>query len=1085
MGFHMFHPVLKHKFPWMKMATNSSMYTDLGCTSLVWDFISPFKWIPIPCDMGFDAPLIICHSKKHITRQRHYSHKEHLVVYAMKDATGFPWFDEACFSEAGPPQKRNQTDYLKSGVQFTCSDGHLEESNVISSNAHREIETALHWLFKDRCSVCHICLYGPIDYLHSTLNLNVQICINTIQRTFKSYHNSSITMSVDVVNGSIVSGSEGCGKNAIGLYTYCILNNTHCGGQNKHHDSFKNYLTDFRLTYSTSDCFVITLPSLTSEAVCGSDQFACHNGECVSDVLVLDGTEDCVDGSDETHTLGICTFHNNNTVYTGRFTQCQSCTRDKCVCSQHYFQCTNSGCIPWHLVCDGEIHCSDGLDEVVCDITTDPLYTTSEPNHSSHAIYCNTTNTFIESWRVGDGFPDCGVFGEVLYDLDDIYPVIPQLPWVFNAEDEQIHDSSTDHDIKCELGTLPCKFSITNECFPFTKLCVYDKNEHGRLRQCKNGGHLTNCEFIQCSGLYKCPMSYCLPLRRICDGVVDCPGGEDEGSCNEKPLLCPGFLRCRGGGCVHPVHICDGYIDCLELGEDELYCTKAPCPVGCHCLASSLVCYKVNISHVMAQSLKSVIISGSSGSFPSVNQGEYLINLELTHSSLSQVELHNFKGSANIIWLRLSNNKIRSLKPSCFSLLKHLRELVITDNDIIYTHPYSLYKLALLVQLDMHNSFRTSEMFISLTSLQLLNMSGNIIEELTMTFPNQRNLVIDMVNLGVNAIRLTGTPLQRVHVYADWNYVCCHLNVSECTSGQSLTCLCGHEYQGYAWPIGIALTATSLISAIAKRALPKVAATPASLNKDISSVLMGLYLIFIDLKHVAYSLPGVVVIPGSPQHVMCIIASCLQYTSIGLQCLMDTTVLFSLQQITKHWHRPKSEVVKSIKYLCLVIWLDLIFIVPIWLTIEFAVNGSQLNLGHACSVLIGSKLDLFGSLPAAYIVFIYVMGLISQACLIRCIVQNIKESQISVNTCHVGGSEMDKSRKVLRNLFKRYIPPAILNLPLIISIVSMLVIPEVITQVSFLYAIIAFPLPCVWIIFCSLAEFRSHSNSYRGSVNTS
>ena len=33
------------------------------------------------------------------------------------------------------------------------------------------------------------------------------------------------------------------------------------------------------------------------------------------------------------------------------------------------------------------------------------------------------------------------------------------------------------------------------------------------------------------AGMYHCPTSFCIPYRKICDGVRDCPMGEDEQDC--------------------------------------------------------------------------------------------------------------------------------------------------------------------------------------------------------------------------------------------------------------------------------------------------------------------------------------------------------------------------------------------------------------------------------------------------------------------------------------------------------------------------------------------------------------------------
>ena len=32
---------------------------------------------------------------------------------------------------------------------------------------------------------------------------------------------------------------------------------------------------------------------------------------------------------------------------------------------------------------------------------------------------------------------------------------------------------------------------------------------------------------------YKCHDSFCIPLKRLCDGVTDCPLGDDENRCGK------------------------------------------------------------------------------------------------------------------------------------------------------------------------------------------------------------------------------------------------------------------------------------------------------------------------------------------------------------------------------------------------------------------------------------------------------------------------------------------------------------------------------------------------------------------------
>ena len=48
--------------------------------------------------------------------------------------------------------------------------------------------------------------------------------------------------------------------------------------------------------------------------------------------------------------------------------------------------------------------------------------------------------------------------------------------------------------------------------------------------------HVCNCtENAICPhDMQKCPSSYCIPDRMLCDENIDCPNGEDELNCGEK-----------------------------------------------------------------------------------------------------------------------------------------------------------------------------------------------------------------------------------------------------------------------------------------------------------------------------------------------------------------------------------------------------------------------------------------------------------------------------------------------------------------------------------------------------------------------
>ena len=93
---------------------------------------------------------------------------------------------------------------------------------------------------------------------------------------------------------------------------------------------------------------------------------------------------------------------------------------------------------------------------------------------------------------------------------------------------------------------------------------------------------------VECSNTFKCPRSYCIPTRKVCDGEDDCLEGEDEVNCDS--YRCPSYLKCSDVAyCVHRWEVCDGVPHCPH-GGDETMCDLKPCPRGCECFGHSLTC---------------------------------------------------------------------------------------------------------------------------------------------------------------------------------------------------------------------------------------------------------------------------------------------------------------------------------------------------------------------------------------------------------------------------------------------------------------------------------------------------------------
>ncbi|XP_053405045.1 uncharacterized protein LOC123522896 [Mercenaria mercenaria] len=77
------------------------------------------------------------------------------------------------------------------------------------------------------------------------------------------------------------------------------------------------------------------------------------------------------------------------------------------------------------------------------------------------------------------------------------------------------------------------EFNCDNEKpIPMSLRCVYDEDGSGYMTGCRSGSHLHDCTTFVCpENTVKCPRSYCIPLKFVCDGKWHCPTGEDELNC--------------------------------------------------------------------------------------------------------------------------------------------------------------------------------------------------------------------------------------------------------------------------------------------------------------------------------------------------------------------------------------------------------------------------------------------------------------------------------------------------------------------------------------------------------------------------
>ena len=393
---------------------------------------------------------------------------------------------------------------------------------------------------------------------------------------------------------------------------------------------------------------------------------------------------------------------------------------DGCTCSADYFQCLLGGCVNKMLVCDGVINC-----------------------YSDDSDEVGCSDVYSKFW--------ISVLDYSVTYTDDAYTY--------------------------------CN-SFRGERYLKGKICVFERNVYGDPLHCIDTEHLRYCMNFQCPSHFKCMDSYCIPTRMVCDGIRDCPSGEDETSCDQ--FSCRGYIKCKDSHqCIHLNDICDGVVQCLDHMDDEMFCHSTNCPRNCICTKYSVRCDGAVIDSFSSfpRTLKLLHIQRCSLPDQLATNFPMLQWLELSDIHTNRkFEETMFNNSVYVQKLNLTRCGIIEVK----MVTQHLQILNTIDLTgsklyVIKTHSFNVVPLQYVLLSKCYIKYIENYAFCGSTNILLLQLNDNFISYIRYeTFM----CLLDVKLLDIRGNQLTDIDANSLHMFAavkfdDNKMLCCYLKYTQ------------------------------------------------------------------------------------------------------------------------------------------------------------------------------------------------------------------------------------------------------------------------------------------------------------------
>uniref|UniRef100_A0A1Y1N092 SEA domain-containing protein n=1 Tax=Photinus pyralis TaxID=7054 RepID=A0A1Y1N092_PHOPY len=271
-------------------------------------------------------------------------------------------------------------------------------------------------------------------------------------------------------------------------------------------------------------------------------------------------------------------------------------------CEPDELPCHSGECVPVSARCNSIYDCRDHSDEAGCEYNinevdlrpTEPPETTRRPYTPSPAVPSELPRTQnpYEPVTHSPYTPYYGVLTEAGPEETTIRPEQHTPPHPVETTTESIlvsvfntlYNSTSPLDVEHGAEettptifhqTYPthrgrCRADDVVRCVDGSVICA-DQLCDG-VQDCPSGDDENNCPIACAEGELSCDISRCIPINKRCDGYDDCDDRTDELDCPPQPCR-TGQFRCNDGKCIEIYQRCDYRQDC-NGGEDEEGCSS-------------------------------------------------------------------------------------------------------------------------------------------------------------------------------------------------------------------------------------------------------------------------------------------------------------------------------------------------------------------------------------------------------------------------------------------------------------------------------------------------------------------------------